>query len=343
MKPTIKDVAKYAGVSVATVSLVIHNHKRISPETQAKVNKAIKHLNYYPSRSARGLVQKKTGNIGFIITDEHFIRTEPFYTKIFLGTEFQAHKHDYYVLLTSVDKQFGENSVLPRFVLERNIDGIIIAGKVPQGLINALNAYKFPIVYVDFYPPEGDHSAVMIDNVRGGEMATSHLIELGHKKIGFIGGDIQHPSIKERFHGYKSALESAGIKFDSKLASIKWEEPVRNDGYAAAKELIKKINDITAIFACNDAMAIGAIHYLKEVGKNVPKDISVIGFDDVEADLMIEPPLSTIRVPKVEIGAEALQLVVDLVENKKASTKKVLVPIELIERASTKKIKKTRK
>ncbi|MEE9574398.1 MAG: LacI family DNA-binding transcriptional regulator [Candidatus Neomarinimicrobiota bacterium] len=126
MRPTIKDVAKAANVSIATVSFVLHNNERISSETKRRVLKSIKQLNYHPSRSARGLVSRKTGNIGFILTEEHFLRTEPFYTKIFLGTEFEARTKDYYVLFATVNSSFSNVDTLPRFILERNFDGIEI-------------------------------------------------------------------------------------------------------------------------------------------------------------------------------------------------------------------------
>ncbi len=126
MSPTIKDVAKAANVSISAVSLVLHNNERISSETKRRVLKSIKQLNYHPSRSARGLVSRKTGNIGFILTEEHFLRTEPFYTKIFLGTEFEARTKDYYVLLATVNSSFSNVDTLPRFILERNFNGIEI-------------------------------------------------------------------------------------------------------------------------------------------------------------------------------------------------------------------------
>ena len=162
MNPTIKDVAKKAGVSVATVSLVINKNNRISDETHRKVNRAIKELNYHPSRYARGLVTKHTANVGFILTSDHFVRTEPFYTQIFLGAEFEAHNQDFYVLLTTVDGNYKSGSKMPRFVLERNADAIIIAGKVPQELIDDLNKISIPLVFIDYYPSRGDYPTVLI-------------------------------------------------------------------------------------------------------------------------------------------------------------------------------------
>lgn len=338
MTPTIKDVAKIANVSIATVSLVIHNSDRISSDTRKRVQKVIKELNYYPSRSARDLVLKKTGNIGFILTDDHFLRTEPFYTKIFLGTEFEAHINEYYILLTTISANFQKDDPLPRFVLERSVDGVIIAGKVPTALVDSIKEKELPIVFVDYIPQDGDFSTVMIDNVKGGMVATKHLLDLGHKNIAFVAGDIEHPSINDRLHGYKTALEKAGININPEYIITDENYPARANGYSAAKKLFTNKNDITAVFACNDAMATGVIQYLQGKNIRVPEDISLIGFDDVEVDVLMNPSLTTVRVPKIEIGAEAVRLMVDILKNKNNSTKKIIVPTELIIRSSTEKI-----
>jgi len=332
---TIKDVAKKAEVSIATVSLVIHNHRRISPETKTKVNRIIKELNYHPSRSARGLVSQKTGNIGFILTDDHFLRSEPFYTRIFLGTEFQAREYEYYILLTTIASNFQVGDRLPRFVLERNVDGIIIAGKVPAGILQSLAKYNLPIALADYYPMDDNYPVVLIDNISGGITATQHLIKLNHRNIAFIGGDIDHPSISDRFQGYKNALEKSLINFNPNICITDADYPNRENGFLSAKKLFERSSAITGIFACNDAMAIGVMQYLKEKGFRIPEDISIIGFDDVEADLSLDPPLTTIRVPKTELGIEAMRLMSDMLQNKFTSPKKILVPIELVERKST--------
>ena len=336
--PTIKDVAKMANVSIATVSLVIHNHKRISKETKQKVLSAIEKLNYYPFRSARGLVSKKTGNVGFILTNDHFLRTEPFYTNIFIGTEFEARENELYVLLTTVDSNFQKNDPLPRFILERNVDGIIIAGKVPSLLIEKLCDYNLPMIFIDYQPVKIKCPSVVVDNVLGGILATNHLIEWGHRNIAFVGGDIDHPSIKDRLKGYNTAINQANIILNPNFIDTQEDYPGRTNGFNSAKRLLSKNNNITAIFACNDAMAVGVIQYLKDTGLKVPEDISVIGFDDVVSGNSIEPMLSTIRVPKMEMGVEAMKLMSAILKDGEKRNKKVLVPVEIIIRNSTKKI-----
>lgn len=340
MKTTIKDVAKKAGVSIATVSFVINNTKRVTPETKSRILKSIKSLNYYPSKSAVNLVSGKTGNIGFILTDDHFLRTEPFYTRIFLGTEFEARSAGYYILLTSINAEFSKKDPLPRFILNKSVDGIIVAGKIPLTLIERMVPYNLPTVFIDYIPSQNCCPLVLIDNIAGGLIATNHLIELGHKNIAFIGGDIEHPSLSDRLNGYKQALVNAKIPIKNIFIAIDAKYPDRINGYNSAKKLFSKNKNISAVFACNDAMAIGAIHYLKESGYKVPGDISIIGFDDVEADLLLDPTLTTIRVPKIEMGVEALKLMVNTLKNKKSPFKKILVPVELIERESTSANKK---
>lgn len=339
MKPTIKDVARKAGVSIATVSFVINNSKHVSPETKNRILKTIKSLNYHPSKSAVSLVSGKTKNIGFILTDDHFLRTEPFYTRIFLGTEFEARNEGYYILLTSVSSDFNEEEQLPRFILNNSVDGIIIAGKVPQILIDRMSVFDLPTVFVDYIPNKNNYPLVLIDNIQGGLLAVNHLIELGHKNIGFIGGDIHHPSLSDRLKGYKQALEEASLSVKNKFIITDAKYPDRINGYNAAKKLFANNKNITAVFAGNDAMAIGVMHYLKDNGFNIPKDVSVVGFDDVEADLMVSPSLTTIRVPKIEMGVEALKLMVNTLKIKKVIPKKILVPVELIIRESTSALK----
>ncbi len=339
MKTTIKEVAKNAGVSIATVSLVVNNNERISPETRRKVLRSIKNLNYTPTKSARNLASQKTGNIGFILTSDHFLRTEPFYTRIFLGCEFEAREGEYYILLTTVKSDYDSEYPLPRFVLDKSVDGIIVAGKIPDALIKKLSGSNIPLVFVDYEPQNGSYPMILIDNVSGGMQATEYLVGLGHTKIGFIAGDINHPSIKERLNGYKAALEKAGINFKQDLVICESPYPDRYNGYLTAQKLIERCNNITAIFACNDAMAIGAMQFLRDKGYKIPQDVSVVGFDDVEADLMIDPPLTTIRVPKIELGVESFRVMVQMLKQKNTVSKKILIPIELIVRKSTQSIK----
>ena len=241
-------------------------------------------------------------------------------------------------MLSTVKPNFTDKDTLPRFLLEKSVDGIIIAGKVPQNLIDRIHDLEIPIVFVDYETNINSHSHVLIDNMQGGIIATNHLLELGHKNIGFIGGDFNHPSIKDRFLGYKQALETANLKINSGLIVKNLSYPNRQNGYTSAKKLFENKQDITAVFACNDAMAIGVMHYLKDNGIKIPGEISLIGFDDVEVDLLLKPQLTTVRVQKLELGIEAFRLIVDRLKVKNYFAKKILVPVDLIVRESTKQL-----
>ena len=335
MHITIKDVAKKAKVSTATVSLVVNNNPRIPQDTKRRVQKIIKELGYQPSRSARDLVSRKSGNIGFILTEDHFLKTEPFYTKIFLGTEFEARKHPYYVLLSMISTDYKVEDPLPRFIPERSVDGIIIAGKVPDELISNLSKHPYPIVYVDYYPDKGDHAAVLIDNLNGGIIATQHLIDCGRRNIAFIGGDIQHPSIRDRFLGYKTVLERNKIKYSDDRVIISDKTISQESGYFCAKKILKSKTTINAIFACNDAMAIGALQCFRENKIQVPNDISIVGFDDIQMDQMVDPPITTIHVSKEDMGSEAIRLISEILSSKVPKIRKILMPVTLVERQST--------
>lgn len=339
MPPTIKDVAKKAGVSLSTVSLVINNKSNISPETRQKVEQAILELDYHPRRNARGLAAKRTFNIGFILTDDHFSQAEPFYTKVFLGTEFEARQHHYYILLTTVPRGFREGSTVPRFLLERNVDGVIMAGRVPQGLINYVKKLKLPIVFVDYLPNDSRCSAVLIDNEGGAHAAVAHLIDQGHRQIAFLGGDMAHPSMAERLIGYKRALQERGLAAPEALTVVDQNDSGFQNGYAGASDLFARGVKPTAIFACNDAMAIGCLKYLQERGWAVPDDVSLIGFDDIEQDVLIEPRLTTIRVFKEELGAMALRRLVEMIDEKRTIVGQALVPVELVVRDSVRQLR----
>jgi DNA-binding LacI/PurR family transcriptional regulator len=195
-----------------------------------------------------------------------------------------------------------------------------------------------PILFIDYLPPNGEFPSVLIDNIRGGMLATECLINSGHKNIAFIGGEVSHPSIMERLQGYKLALEKANIKNGNGLVVTNDEYLSRQNGYRSTEKLFIQNKDITAIFASNNATAVGVMQYLKDNNFNIPNDISLIGFDDVEEDMIIDPPLTTIKVPKVKMGTEAVQLLLNIIKTESTTTKKIIVPIELVVRDSIKNI-----
>jgi LacI family transcriptional regulator len=334
-KSTIEDVAKKAGLSVSTVSLVLNNKSNVSKETREKVQAVITELNYHPQRSARGLATQSSGNIGFILTDEHFSSAEPFYTRIFLGTEVEARNHSFYVLLTTVGETVSSTKMLPRFFLEHNVDGVIIAGKIGSSWIEYVRSQELPLLLIDYESPKHKVSTVTMDNHEGARLVVEHFLKLGHTKIGFIGGDIKHPSIAGRYRGLRETLEVHGIKASSSWLDVEEPSPRFENGYRAAKRmLIDKRMRPTAIFAANDALALGCMNYCKEAGIAIPESLAVVGFDNVESGLQVEPLLSTINVHREEMGGIAVRRLVEMINNKSAMVERVLTPVELVIRDS---------
>lgn len=334
-KPTIKDVAKKAGLSVSTVSLVLNNKGYVSEEKRQKVLNIIKDLDYHPQRSARGLASKLSGNIGFILTEDHFTHSEPFYTRIFLGTEIEARNHNYYVLLTTVSKNVKETPEVPRFLLEHNVDGVIIAGKIGSSWIEYIRERNLPLVLIDYEKNEKNISTVLIDNFHGAKKAVEHLIRGGHSRIGFIGGDIEHPSIAQRYSGFCQTINERNIAMVENWISISEPETQSINGYKAAKKIFQNKNNFpTALFIANDAMALGCMRYLKEIGKRIPDDVAIVGFDNVEMGLLSEPRLTTINVHREEMGRIAVKRIVEMMQSKSNLVTKTITPVELVTRES---------
>lgn len=322
---------------MSTASLALNNKGYVSDDLRKKVLQAVEKLKYIPNRSARSLINDATGNIGFIVSEEHFSTVEPFYTKVFLGTEFEARQNDYYILLTTVPNKFRP-SHLPRFITERNIDGVILAGKIGEAYAAAVVAEGLPAVVVDFEFKRINLPTVNIDNVMGMRIAVEYLVGLGHREIAFVGGDLVHPSIRARLDGYNIALDKLGLQRSDPLVSVEERETRTEDGFRAAEKLLDRGIKFTAVVACNDAVAIGAMRAFRERGLNIPEDISIVGFDDIELCDHVEPRLASIRVPKEELGAAALRILSRAIKEGNQTTSTVLVQPTLVPRESTRSL-----
>lgn len=341
-KSTIKDVAQRAGVSQSTVSLVINSSPRVTDNTRKKVQRAIKNLNYHPKRHARSLASNRTGNIGFILMERYKTTNEPFYTRILLGAEFEASNLDYYTLLTTVKEDFDPEEDIPRFLLEKNVDGVVIAGRNPRNLLEYLHNLDIPTVYIDYFLNGLTSNAILIDNEHGGFSAIEHLIQQGRKKVAFCGGSSGHPSIQGRFRGYLNAMEEHFNLNEHQLREKGWiflepEETCPPVGYQAAQKLLDAAEQPDAIFAVNDGTAIGCLRRAKRNGMDIPEDLMIIGFDDVEWGRHVDPPLSSVRVNKDQMGAMGIRLLVNLLKDEEESNvpHKRVLPTEVIAREST--------
>ncbi|MCX8022801.1 MAG: LacI family transcriptional regulator [Syntrophorhabdaceae bacterium] len=306
----IIDVAQKAGVSIATVSRVVNNSRhKVNQATKEKVLAAIKELDYRPNALAKGLLMKKTMTAGIIIPDI----SNPYYAEIVRGIQDIADVHGYGIMLLNTDRNKERIIKHILFLREKSADGIIFSGGTidEEEVLSALGELKERVVVIGRH--NVDFPVIAIDNVGGASKATKHLIDLGHRRIGYISGPNNSTTAKERFEGYKTALTQAGYRVDRTL--IKNGDLTPSSGYLIAKELIYE-KKATAIFTANDQMAIGAIRAAKDLGLRIPEDVAIVGFDNIPITSFIDPPLTTIEIPMYQVGIAAMEMLVNIISEK---------------------------
>lgn len=342
-KVTIKDVADHANASISTVSMVINNKGYVSDEKRKDILHSIKKLGYVPSASARNLASNRTNNIGFILRESHFTLSEPFYTRIFLGAEFESKKHNYYVLLATISDTYKKGEDTPRLLKERNVDGIIIAGKVNGELLEEVEESGIPFVLVDYKYKSFPY--ISVDNRNASLEAVRYLLSKGHTEISFLGADPYHPSISERLEGFQLAMLKAGYSDTSDLVLVDEDgSPTLQTGYNLGAKLFKSGKKPTAVFCANDAMAIGFMKYAEQHKIKVPEEVAVVGFDDVEGAKFSSPPLTTVRVFKEQFGELALRYLTEILDDNdkdkdlskyERGNHRLTIPSELVIRESS--------
>jgi LacI family transcriptional regulator len=310
MNVTMDDIAKEVGVSKSTISRVINNTGKVKEETRQLVLDAIKRLGYTPSSAARSLATNQTGNLGFFIKAKYFSDSDPFYSKVFTGAESEAKKHGYHMIISTI----GENDNL--MVNIDKVDGVILVAGMETSVINTFNAVSVPILLVDYVIEDRDIVSIMPDAFEGAYMVAKHLVELGYKAIGFVGGLPEHPSIRARYRGFVVALVEAGI-------GIRKEWVIRDEdftdfdhGYSAGKKILMESERPQAIVAANDVMALGVIRACDEMSLRIPNDIAVVGYDNIEYGAYSNPPLTTVNVNKEKLGEVAVQRLLQMIDNK---------------------------
>jgi LacI family transcriptional regulator len=338
-KPTIKDVAKAAGVSTAAVSYVLNGKlEKVSAETIQRIQNTIAELNYIPDFSARSLVKNESKLIGVVIpqteTHKQLILENPFYSEIISAMEGKLREHGYHLILSGVDK--GETYL--DLSIQRNLDGAIIMGIYQEQFYDGLKKVNLPIVLIDSYINDSYFKRIGIDDEYGGYLATRYLIDQGHTNIGLVTGAIRRDGVVEkRFLGYKRAIREANLFYNPDYVfedSMSYEH-----GIAAGKMIALNCPEVTAIFACADMMAFGVIKSLIDMGKRVPDDVSVIGFDDIFMSKMFLPPLTSVRQSIAEKGIIAAEHLINLIENGADNeAEEILLPLTIIERQTVKRI-----
>ncbi len=328
--PTIKDVARAAQVSTATVSRVLKQARSVRPTTRARVLKAVAEVNYSPNIIARNLRRQETRSIFLVVRDMH----NPFYLEVFRGVEAEARALGYNVLMGNTEDSVAREREYFQMLKTRYADGMILmTGKLPADIYTTLGAAYPPVVVASEYFPELDLPTVRIDNIKAATAAVRHLICLGHRRIAHITGPTPEVLSLDRHQGYLQALDEAGISVDPRL-SVRGNFTI-DSGHRACRELTNHKPMPTAIFCSNDEMAMGAINELRSLGLRVPEAVSVVGFDDIIFAGAFHPPLTTIQQPRQDMGKAAMRLLSDLLAGRPVSPEPIMMPTELIVRGST--------
>jgi LacI family transcriptional regulator len=332
MTATSADVARLAGVSRATVSYVVNNGPRpVSELTRARVLAAIEKIGYHPNALARNLRIQQTSTLGLIVPDTH----NSYFSEVARGIESVAFEKGYTVFLCHSGSDLQREMQYVNMLQSQQVAGVIwIPGTADFSPYHKLTDFGIPTVVIDRLIPGEQALAVLADNFQGGVLATDHLIALGHTRIGFIRRHVDMSHSKGRFEGYKSALRDHGINIDENLV-VKGGFMLE-DGQKAVQELLKVDPPPTAIFAYNDIMAIGGLRAANILGFKVPNDLSIIGFDNIAISAFTCPALTTIHMPKYEMGQQGAHLLIALIENPEKSKENMLpLGVGLIVREST--------
>jgi LacI family transcriptional regulator len=327
---TVKDVAKEAGVSVATVSKILNYPDYSKGETREKVLAAVKRLNYQPNHAARSMVNKKTGMIALIIPDVR----NPFFTEVARGVEDAAHKNNYRVMLCNTDEDLLKQQNYLQALQGRIVDGLIIAvASDDSRQLKKLDRRQLPFVLIDRECRNLRTDAVIVDNRDGALQAVRHLLGNGRRRVGFISGKQDTQTGRERCRGYQEALSDAGVELDREI--IKDGQFSTEGGYQAAQSLLALEARPDALFIANNAMTIGAIRALNEAGIRMPEEMALVCFDDSEWAEFFTPALTVVRQPTYTMGNLAGELLFQrLAEIKPSELKEIVLKPELVVRKS---------
>jgi LacI family transcriptional regulator len=328
----IRSVAEKAGVSVTTVSHVVNKTRFVAPETELRVRQAMQDLNYRPNILARSLRRGETKTIGLILPDS----ANPFFAESARYLEEAAFQQSYSLILCNTNGDLEKERRYTDVLLNKQVDGIIFmaAGDDKQSLLELVNR-QFPVVVVDRILDHLEVDAVISDNHLSGYLATRYLLECGHKRIGIICGPSNVNPSAQRVTGYKKALTEANINANPELEVIGDFHP--GSGYSGTRQLLQQAHP-TAIFACNDLMAIGALRAIREAGLSVPEDISLIGHDDIEIASYIQPALTTIAQPIERLAETAIQFLLERIEKPNIPPRRTILPNRLVKRQSARSI-----
>jgi LacI family transcriptional regulator len=338
---TIKDVAERAGVSITTVSHVINETRYVSEKLTEKVYAAMRELDYKPNIVARSLRSGSTKTIGLIIPDI----SNPFFSDFSRKIEDIGFNHGYNVILCNTDEDRKKEEMYVEVLISKQVDGLVFIATGDSKIVEQ-SMYRFdvPVVITDREAESIPSDIVLIDNYSGGYKATKYLISLDHKRIAYISGPSTLRASIQRFEGYQQALIEAGIVFDPEL--VRMGNARFNSGEYEMHALLNLENPPTAVFAFNDLTALGAMRTINNSGKQIPQDISIIGFDDISLSTLVNPQLTTVSQPIKEMAELSVELLVEKIhlkedqrhqKNLRPEYQRIMLDTELIIRGSAAK------
>lgn len=333
-KVTIFDVAEASGVSYGTVSRVINNDPHVRKVTRARVMDAIDRLGYVINRQAQNLARGQTHVIGVLVPD---LGTE-YIGEIMRGIDYELEQAGYDLMLFTTHRRAAKEANYVASLVQGVVEGLLmVLPRNPADYLGALSARRFPHVLIDHQGIGTTSPAVGATNWQGGFVATEYLIGLGHKRIGFITGSMDVGAAQDRLEGYKAALRAHHLPLIYEL--ICEGDFNQSSGVEATNKLLDLPEPPTAIFASNDAMAMGAMDSIRHRGFRIPDDFSVVGFDNIPQSARIFPPLTTVQQPLEQMGRIGTQVLLDMLKNPEKKNARMELPTELIIRGSTSQCK----
>jgi LacI family transcriptional regulator len=325
---TMADVAKEAGVSLMTVSRALNGKHGISEQTRVRIHAVVERLGYHPSGIARGLVTKRTGTLGLVVPDN----SNPYFSEVGRGVEHAAYARGYNVFLCNTEEDHQRETIVLKSLTEKQVDGLVVCS--PRLLDTELRralSYFPACVLVNRVIDNHESSAIRTDDVNGARTAVNHLIERGHRTIGMLAGPEGSFTGRLRQKGYLTALSEAGIA--SEAGWLRHSLPMVEASQKASIELLGQHPELTALFCFNDLVAVGAMQACAQLGRRVPNDVAIIGYDDIPLASLVTPALTTVHIPRYDIGRRAGEMLLAKIEGKPAQDVTVL-PVKLTVRAS---------
>ncbi len=330
VSPTSRDVARKAGVSVATVSRVLNGSPLVTESARRKVLRVVKQLNYHPNRAAQRLRAGHSRVIGLIISDIQ----NPFFTSVVRGIEDVAYQHGYSLVLCNSDEDPEKENLYINVMRSEEVAGVILASASRASPhLDDLIAYNIPVVAIDRQIAKRQVDAVLVKNSDSAYQAVSHLTGLGHRCIGYIGLPLTRTPGRERYDGYRRALRDHNLKV--KRALVRISDAKQQGGCESTRDLLSQQPCVTALFVANNLMTLGALQAIRERGLQVPDDVSVVGFDDTPWATLLDPPLTAIAQPTYELGRRAAELLLARLQDRDKPVVRELLETRLIVRGST--------